>query len=165
MRNIALILAGAASVALVVVGGLYLFDKPAEAQRNVTARFEYAVITGSFQPFPADNPSVISSAVQVCYLQASGCQNEEVRSEVNLSKFIQDERLENSSRVRGLALERANQVAFSKAIAKLGSDSWEMVSAPAVEFDVYYLNQQGITSVKDGNRTDRQHIWFKRTRQ
>ncbi|MBL8125809.1 MAG: hypothetical protein JNJ39_17045 [Blastocatellia bacterium] len=165
MRNIALILAGAASVALVVVGGLYLFDKPAEAQRNVTARFEYAVITGSFQPFPADNPSVISSAVQVCYLQASGCQNEEVRSEVNLSKFIQDERLENSSRVRGLALERANQVAFSKAIAKLGSDGWEMVSAPAVEFDVYYLNQQGITSVKDGNRTDRQHIWFKRTRQ
>ncbi len=165
MRNIALILAGAASVALVVVGGLYLFDKPAEAQRNVTTRFEYAVITGSFQPFPADNPSVISSAVQVCYLQASGCQNEEVRSEVNLSKFIQDERLENSSRVRGLALERANQVAFSKAIAKLGSDSWEMVSAPAVEFDVYYLNQQGITSVKDGNRTDRQHIWFKRTRQ
>ena len=165
MRNIALILAGAASVALVVVGGLYLFDKPAEAQRNVTARFEYAVITGSFQPFPADNPSVISSAVQVCYLQASGCQNEEVRSEVNLSKFIQDERLENSLRVRGLALERANQIAFSKAIAKLGSDGWEMVSAPAVEFDVYYLNQQGITSVKDGNRTDRQHIWFKRTRQ
>jgi len=165
MRNIALILAGAASVALVVVGGLYLFDKPAEAKRNVTTRFEYAVITGSFQPFPADNPSVISSAVQVCYLQASGCQNEEVRSEVNLSKFIQDERLENSSRVRGLALERANQVAFSKAIAKLGSDGWEMVSAPAVEFDVYYLNQQGITSVKDGNRTDRQHIWFKRTRQ
>ncbi len=76
MRNIALILAGAASVALVVVGGLYLFDKPAEAQRNVTARFEYAVITGSFQPFPANNPSFISSAVQVCYLQASGCQNE-----------------------------------------------------------------------------------------
>lgn len=165
MRNIALILAGAASVALVVVGGLYLFDKPAEAQRNVTARFEYAVITGSFQPFPADNPSVISSAVQVCYLQASGCQNEEVRSEVNLSKFIQDERLENSSRVRGLALERANQIAFSKAISKLGGDGWEMVSAPAVEFDVYYLNQQGITSVKDGNRTDRQHIWFKRAKQ
>ena len=165
MRRTVIILAGAACLALFVFAGLYLFDKPAEAQRNVTTRFEYSVITGAYQPYPADNPSVISSAVQLCYLQANGCQNEEVRSEVNLSKFIQDERLENSSRVRGLALERANQVAFSKAIAKLGSDGWEMVSAPAVEFDVYYLNQQGITSVKDGNRTDRQHIWFKRTRQ
>lgn len=165
MRRTVIILAGAACLALFVFAGLYLFDKPAEAQRSVTTRFEYSVITGAYQPYPADNPSVISSAVQLCYLQANGCQNEEVRSEVNLSKFIQDERLENSSRVRGLALERANQIAFSKAIAKLGSDGWEMVSAPAVEFDVYYLNQQGLTSVKDGNRADRQHIWFKRTRQ
>jgi len=150
-----------------VVGGViaYLSTAKSEAQRNAGVRFEYAVINGNYLPYPADNPSVVSSAANICYLQASGCQNEEVRAEVNLSKFAQDERLENSSGLRQLAQARAVQSSFSRAIAKLGSEGWEIISAPEIEFDLYYTNPQGIPSVKEGSKTERRHVWFKRERQ
>jgi hypothetical protein len=138
---------------------------PAEAQRGVGARFEYAVINGPYLPYPADGPSSVSSAVNICYLQASGCQNEEVRAEINISKFLQDERLENASNARSLAVSRAANTAYSRAIAKLGGDGWELVEAPPVEFDLYYTNQQGIQTVKTGQQSDRKHVWFKRIRQ
>lgn len=141
------------------------FFLPTTAQRSVSVRFEYAVINGSYSPFPAENPSVVSSAVNVCYMQSAGCQNEEVRADVNIAKFLQDERLENNGRSRTLAQDRAIQIAFSKAIAKLGGEGWEMVTAPAVEFDLYYLNPQNIPSVKEASKTERQHIWLKRVRQ
>lgn len=139
--------------------------RPAEAQRSLSNRFEYAIINGSYYPYPADGPTVLSAAVNICYLQPAGCQNEEMKAEVGLAKFVQDERLENNQRVKGLALERAVEVAYSKAIAKLGSEGWEMIDAPAVEFDLFYTNQQGNQAVKEGNKTDRQHVWFKRSRQ
>jgi len=152
------------AVAAVFVTAAFLF-RPAEAQRSMGNRFEYAVINGSYSPYPPDGPSTISSAVNICYVLGNGCQNEEVKVEVGIAKFLQDERLENNVRTRGLAQERANQLSYSKAIAKLGSEGWEMISAPAIEFDIYYQNQQGMPTVKEGNRSSRQHIWFLRARQ
>ena len=150
-----------------MVGGVvgYFATSRSEAQRNGSSRFEYAVINGSYLPYPPDNPSVVLSAANICYLQAVGCQNEEVRTEVNLSKFAQDERLENSGGLRRLAQERAIQSSFSRAIAKLGGEGWEMVEAPEIEFDLYYTNPQGIQTVKEGSKTERRHVWFKRERQ
>jgi hypothetical protein len=141
------------------------FSAPAEAQRVAGARFEYAVINGPYLPYPADGPSSVSSAVNICYLQASGCQNEEVRAEINISKFLQDERLENASNARALAASRAVNTAYSKAISKLGADGWELVDSPSVEFDLYYTNQQGIQTVKTGGQPDRKQVWFQRVRQ
>jgi hypothetical protein len=142
----------------------FLFPS-AEAQRSAANRFDYAVINGSYSPYPPDGPSVISSAVNICYVLGNGCQNEEVKSEIGIAKFLQDERLENNARAKSLAQERATQLSYSKAIAKLGSEGWEMISAPAIEFDIYYQNQQGMPTVKEGNRSARQHIWFMRARQ
>jgi hypothetical protein len=142
----------------------FLF-RPAEAQRSTGARWEYAVINGSYAPHPPDGPSVVSAAVNICYLLGNGCQNEEVKTELGFAKFFQDERLENNVRTRALAQERATQLSYSKAIAKLGSEGWEMISAPAIEFDIYYQNQQGMPTVKEGNRAARQHVWFMRARQ
>ena len=139
--------------------------RPAEAQRSVGSRFEYAVINGSYSPYPPDGPSTISSAVNICYLLGNGCQNEEIKTEIGLSKFVQDERLENNARAKTLAQERATQLSYSRAISKLGSEGWEMMSAPAIEFDIFYTNQQGQPTVKEGNRNARQHVWFVRTRQ
>lgn len=155
--------AGIFLATIVVVG--YQFTMKTEAQRNGSGRFEYAVINGSYQPYPADGVSSVSGAVNICYLQAIGCQNEEIKIEVNLNKFIQDERLENSSAVKRLAQDRAFQASFSRAIAKLGTDGWEMIQAPEIEFDLYFTNPQGIQTVKEGAKTQRQHIWFKRERQ
>jgi hypothetical protein len=153
---------GTILLAAVVVG--YQFTTPSEAQRNTSVRFEYALINGSYQAYPADGGSSASGAVNICYLQAAGCQNEEIRTEVNFNKFIQDERLENSAAIKRLAQERAFQTSFSRAISKLGSEGWEMVEAPEIEFDLYYTNPQGIQSVKEGGKTQRQHVWFKRER-
>ena len=139
--------------------------RPAEAQRSIGSRFEYAVINGSYSPYPPDGPSTVSSAVNICYVLGNGCQNEEIKTELGIAKFFQDERLENNARTRSLLQERATQLTYSKAIAKLGSEGWEMISAPAVEFDIYYQNPQGFTTVKEGNRAARQHIWFVRARQ
>ena len=163
MLRHSLVVVGLFIVAAVAIG--YQFTITSEAQRNSSVRFEYAVINGSYQPYPSDNVSSVSGAVNICYLQAAGCQNEEVKTEVNFNKFIQDERLENSASVRRFAQDRAFQASFSRAIAKLGSDGWEMVDAPEIEFDLYFPNQQGIQTVKEGSKTQRQHVWFKRERQ
>jgi len=136
-----------------------------EAQRNASVRFEYSVINGTYSPYPPDGPTIVTGGANICYLTPQGCQNEEVRAEVTISKFVQDEKLENSGRVRSLAQERAIQNAVARAIAKLGNDGWEIVDVPEVEFDLYYLNQNGVTAVREAQKTDRQHIWFKRMRQ
>ena len=165
MRKAALVFAIVGSVGVAVLIAIAYFTPASEAQRAASGRFEYAVINGSYPPYPADGPSTVSSAVNICYLQMGGCQNEEVRTEVNISKFLQDERLENVGNVRGLALNRAMNVAFSRAISKLGSEGWEIVDAPAIEFDLFYTNSQGFPTVKTGQQTERKHVWFKRVRQ
>jgi hypothetical protein len=152
------------AVAAVFMTAAFVYG-PAEAQRPIGNRFEYAVINGSYSPYPPDGPSTISSAVNVCYVLGNGCQNEEIKVEVGIAKFLQDERLENNARARSLAQERATQLGYSKAISKLGGEGWEIISAPAIEFDIYYQNQQGMPTVKEGNRAARQHIWFVRARQ
>jgi hypothetical protein len=165
MKNRILIFAGACCVVTAVVIATSFVLSPAEAQRAVSTRFEYAVINGSYSPYPADGPSVVTAAVNICYLQSVGCQNEAIKAEIVIGKFLQDERIENNANARALAQERAIEQGFSKAISKLGSEGWEIVTSPAIEFDLYYLNQQGIQTVKEGNRTERQHIWFKRAKQ
>ena len=165
MRKAAFVFALLGFVGMTVFTITTYFTSPTEAQRNIGTRFEYAVINGPYLPYPADGPSSISSAVNICYLQASGCQNEEVRAEINISKFLQDERLENASNARTLASSRATSTAYSRAIAKLGSEGWELVDSPVVEFDLYYTNPQGIQTVKTAQQSDRKHIWFKRVRQ
>ena len=154
-------------VGFAVAAGFFAFAifRQAEAQKSVSSRYEYAVINGSYMPFPADGPTTVTSAVNICYLQNTGCRNEEVKSEVVIAKFLQDERIENNASVRSLVQERAIETAFSKAVSRLGTEGWEMIDRPSIEFDLYYTNQQGVQTVKEGNRTERQHIWFKRMRQ
>src|SRR5688500_5827192 len=96
---------------------IFIF-RPIEAQRAVATRYEYAVINGSYAPYPADGPTIVTAAVNICILQNAGCQNEEVKAEVGIAKFLQDERLENNGRARSLVQDRAAQAAFSRAIAK-----------------------------------------------
>ena len=165
MRKAAVLFGIIGSFGVVILIAIGHFTPATEAQRGVSARFEYAVINGSYLPYPADGPSSVSSAVNICYFQASGCQNEEVRAEINISKFLQDERLENVGNVKLLAGSRAMNVAFSRAISKLGAEGWEIVEAPGIEFDFYYTNPQGIQTVKAGQQTERKHVWFKRVRQ
>jgi hypothetical protein len=152
-------------IAAVVVIAAFAVFRTADAQRTASTRFEYAVINGSYAPYPPDGPTVVTAAVNICYMQNTGCRNEEVKSEVIISKFLQDERIENNASARNLVQQRAIETSFAKAISRLGTEGWEMIDRPSIEFDLYYTNPQGIQTVKEGNRTERQHIWFKRARQ
>lgn len=150
-----------------ILGGVvvYFATATSEAQRAVTVQYDYAVIQGSYKPFPSGDAGSTQGAVNICYLQPGGCHNEEVRAEVIYSKFAQDERLKGARDIAGRAQNRAIQNAFAKAIAKLGSAGFEMVDIPQIEFDLYYESGQASKSVIDAPQTARQHIWFKRVRQ
>lgn len=150
----------------IVGGGVFYFaESTSEAQRSVTVQYDYAVIQGSYKPFPFGDAGSTLGAVNICYLQMGGCQNEEVKAEIIYSKFAQDERLEGAKDITTRAQNRAVQNAFARAIAKLGSAGFEMVDKPQVEFDLYFESGQANKSVIEAPQTQRQHIWFKRVRQ
>ena len=143
-----------------------VFYFPASAQREVSNRWEYAAITGSYFPYSTENPSIVATAaVNICYMQSGGCQNEEVRAEINYSRFFQETRFENTEKTRGFAERRAAESAFAKAIAKLGQEGWEMISTPELEFDNYILASPGNYRVQEGSRERKPDIYFKRARQ
>lgn len=150
-----------------IVGGVvvYFASSTSEAQRAVTVQYDYAVIQGSYKPYPFGDAGSTLGAVNICYLQSGGCQNEEVKAEVIYTKFAQDERLEGVKDIIGRAQNRAIQNAFAKAITKLGSAGFEMVDKPQIEFDLYYESGQASKSILEAPQTGRQHIWFKRVRQ
>ena len=78
MRKAAVVFAIVISIVAAILVGILHFSPATEAQRGISGKFEFAVINGSYPPYPGDGPSSASSAVNICYLQASGCQNEEV---------------------------------------------------------------------------------------
>ncbi len=150
-----------------IIGGLvgYLTTSTSEAQRAVSVQYDYAVIQGSYRPYPFGDAGSTLGAVNICYVQPGGCQNEEVKAEVIYTKFAQDERLEGAKDITNRAQNRAIQNAFAKAIAKLGMAGFEMVDKPQIEFDLYYESGQANKSLIEAPQTQRQHIWFKRVRQ
>ncbi len=150
-----------------IVGGavLYFSSSTSEAQRAVAVQYDYAVIQGSYKPYPFGDAGSTLGAVNICYVQPGGCHNEEVKAEIIYSKFAQEERLDGVKDITGRAQNRAIQNAFARAIAKLGSAGFEMVDQPQIEFDLYFESGQASKSIIEAPQTARQHIWFKRQRQ
>lgn len=141
------------------------FEPNVEAQRNAPIMFDYAAVTGAYVPYTSDNPSAnFVAAVTICYMKADGCQNEEIRGEVNYSKFLQDSRQENTQTARKLAQNKATEIAFAKAFARLGATGFEMVSSPGLQFDQYVPNSAGTFTVQEGNSERTADIYFRRQR-
>lgn len=132
---------------------------------NSAARWEYCAVTGTYTVSQTENSTLIGGAANICYLQNSGCTDETIKSEVIYQKFLQDFRLENTDNSKNAAYRRARDLAFSKAVAKLGAEGWEMISAPAFEFDDYVPNFQGNLIVSAGVKDDKPDVYFKRLKQ
>lgn len=166
MKDRVTLISAAAVFMLAIAGFAAIMSQfPAAAQRDAAGRWEYASITGSFAPYSTENPSIVATAaVNICYMQADGCRNEEVRAEINYSRFFQDARLENTERSRTLAERRAAEIAFAKAMAKLGLDGWEMVSSPELQFDNYVPSGPNSFRVEQGEKQRAPDIYFKRAR-
>ena len=153
----------AVAAALCVVA--QYFEPNVDAQRNTPVMFDYAAVTGAYVPYTSDNPSAnFVAAVNICYMKADGCQNEEVRGEISYSKFLQDSRQENTQVARRLAQNKATEMAFSKAFAKLGQQGFEMVSSPGLQFDQYVPNSAGTFTVQEGSSERTADIYFRRQR-
>lgn len=153
-------------IAIVVFGclcGLRLLT--ASAEKATGQQWEYCAITNIYIANDTANQAVISGGANICYLQISGCQNEEIRADLIYTKFLQDFRLENDSNGKSLALTRAKDLAYSKAVAKLGIDGWEMTSLPGIKLDAYQLNIQGTYTITQGTKDTKTDIYFKRIRQ
>lgn len=163
MKKAGILFSGVAVCLVVTSAVTILLRFPAAAEPAPSNRWEYAAITGTYAPFPAENPNVtITSAVNICYMQNNGCRNEEVTSGVAYSGFLQENRLENNQRSMYLGRNRAIDNVYAKAIAKLGAEGWEMVSRPDLQFDTFFLNSSGTYNVNEGNKDRRSDIYFKR---
>lgn len=162
MKKFIFLLVGAVIVLLLFGVFSRLVDLPTSAQKSNVGRWEYCAITGSYVPSGAENQATIAGAVNICYLQTAGCQNEEVKTDLIYNKFLQDWRLENTGVSKTLAFNRAQETAFAKAVAKLGAEGWEMVSTPTFEFDNYFQNYQGTYTVYQGNKEVKPDVYFKR---
>lgn len=163
MKKYSFSVAAAASIA--IGAAAFFFFPSASAQKSYNIRWEYASITGVYHPYTGADNSVVVMAANICYMQAAGCQNEEVRSELIYSKFLQDLRLENTDQSRIRAQARAADGAYARAIAKLGAEGWELVSSPDLQFDNYYQNSMGTYNLQEGSRERKPDIYFKRPRQ
>ena len=162
MKKLHFVYAATVFVILFALIGSGLFEFSTTAQKNAAVQWEYCAITNAYIVPGTENQPLINGAVNICYLQTGGCKNEEVRSELSYPKFIQDFRLENSETSKSLAQSRVKDLAFSKAVAKLGSEGWEINGQPSIKFDSYIQNQQGVVNVVQGNKETTADIYFKR---
>lgn len=143
------------------VAALSIFS-PSLAQKKYVNQWEYAAITFTNIPYYSENQAVVTGIANVCYLQASGCQNEEIKAELVYSKFLQDFRLENSNNSKSLAYNRARELAYTKAVAKLGLEGWEIIGQPSINFDSYIPDSQGTYRITPENKDAKPDIYFKR---
>ncbi len=146
---------------LIFCAGAFVIFSPSSAQKKYANQWEYAAITFTNIPANAENQAVITGAANVCYLQTNGCQNEEVKAELVYAKFLQDFRLENTGNSKSLAFNRAKELAYTKAVAKLGLEGWEIIGQPSVNFDSY-IDNQGTYVIGQTSKEVKPNIYFKR---
>lgn len=146
---------------LLFCAGAFLVFSPSAAQKKYVAQWEYAAITLTYIPPNSENQSPITGVANICFLQLTGCQNEEIKAELIYAKFLQDFRLENTSASKSLAFNRARESAYTKAVAKLGLEGWEIIGQPPVNFDSY-IDNQGAFIIGQGNKELKPNVYFKR---
>lgn len=147
---------------LFVISGIS-FYWTSSAQKVSRVQWEYSVINTAYISYTSENQPVITGAVNICFIQADGCRNEEIKSELVYPRFLQDFQLENKQSARDIAHSRAMEMAFSRAVTKLSSEGWEMMDAPKFEFDAYIPNRQDTFNIYRKDKT--LNLYFKRLRQ
>jgi hypothetical protein len=163
MKRSSVVILFAALAAFTLSISLFLSARSAEAQREAAVRWEYAAITGAFPTLTNDNPTTTASAsANICYMQAVGCVNEEVKADLAYSKFFQDAKVDNNQSSRANAQTKVVEMAMSKAIFKLGSEGWEMVSSPGLQYMTFLPNTGGGYDVHEGIQERQPDIYFKR---
>ena len=147
--------------------GYTTFTQKSTAQKASVAQWEYASIIASYSFNPTrDKTNKIAGTAVVCYMQNNGCRLAEVRHEVDYTAYIQARLLplEENSANRTNAGIRASEIAFQKALAQLGSEGWEMVGEPDMNFE--FVDYENYLKFEDRsvffNRKNTKAVYFKR---
>ncbi|GEM_PF-2833836 len=135
--------------------GFTAFNQTGSAQKQSRAQWEYSAIVTvySFIPYK-DRVNKISGMAEICFLQSTGCRRLEVKHELDYGSYLQDRAEQETFQTRKEASVKASEIAFQKAVAQLGSEGWEIISEPQLNFE--------FVNVDDYNKFEDKSVLFKR---
>lgn len=143
-------------LSLICFIGYLSFNWTSSAQKVARNQWEYCAITSaySFTPY-RDRVNKISGMAEICYLQSSGCRRLEIKHELDYGIYLQERAEQESFQSRKDASYKASEIAFKKAVAQLGSEGWEIVSEPNLDYE--------FVNVDDYNKFDDKSVLFEHT--
>lgn len=142
-----------AALAALVLTNLY---QTSSAQRAVRAQWEYATVVAAYSFNPAqDKLNKITGLTEICYLQMNGCRRQEIKYELDYGLYLQERALGESLIARRAANVKAAEIALQKTLAQLGSDGWELVGEPNLEYE--------FVNIDDYNKFEDKSVLFGRT--
>src|SRR5215213_2800446 len=118
--------------------GFSAFNQTGSAQKAASPQWEYSTIIAAYSFNPTkERTNKISGIAVICYLQSSGCRTAEIKHDIDYTLYLQDRALPviDSNSTRSNAGIRASEIAFQKAVAQLGSEGWEIIGKPQLEFE------------------------------
>jgi len=155
MKRVTYLLLGVC-LAFAVFFGYSLFTQTGSAQRQARVQWEYSAITTVYSLSPyKDRVNRIFGMAEICYLQANGCRRAEVKHELDYGAYLQERAEQETAQSRRAASNKTSEIAFQKAVAQLGSEGWEIVSEPNLNFE--------FVNVDDYNKFDDKSVLFERT--
>jgi hypothetical protein len=152
---------------LLLAGGVmyFAFGWTGSAQKAVRTQWEYGAVTAvySFSPVK-DKLNKIYGMAEICYLQNSGCRRLEIKHELDYGLFLQERALPENLESRQSASQKASEIAFQKAVVQLGSDGWEMIGEPRLDYESVNIDEynkfedKSLLFVRNNTRA----VYFKR---
>jgi hypothetical protein len=135
--------------------GYTVFNQTSSAQKQLRSQWEYAAIVSaySFAPYK-DRVNRIYGMAEICYLQTSGCRRAEIKYELDYGAYLQERAEQETAASRNDASLKASEIAFQKAVAQLGSEGWEIIGDPKLDFE--------FVNVDDYNKFDNKSVLFER---
>lgn len=152
--------------AFFLFGYFYIFPA-ASAQKVARLQWEYASIRAVYSPTPAqERINKIFGVADICYMQATGCKTSEVKHEIDYGQFLVERGLVENLAHRNLAGLHASELALQKALAQMGSEGWELVGEPDLEFERVSVDNYNRYENKSllFTRYNSKAIYFKRAR-
>lgn len=147
--------------------GYTSLTRTSTAQKASVTQWEYASIIASYSFNPTkDRTNKVAGIAVVCYMQNNGCRLSEIKHEIDYTGYVQARLLplEENNAARTNAGVRASEIAFQKAMAQLGSEGWELVSEPQLDFE--FVDYDNYLKFEDRsvffNRKNTKAVYFKR---
>ena len=166
MKRMKWMIAGFGLVAVAMIVSAQMIQT-GSAQRAARNQWEYAAITAAYSFSPSkDKLNKIGGMAEICYLQTNGCRRQEIRTELEYGLYLQERGLLESVQTRVSAANKAAETAFQRAVTQLGTEGWELIGEPSLEFESVDLDEYNRFEDKSMlfERKNARAVYFKRLR-